>query len=284
MSAEKASLLHDEECSLPDDQSLDQRRRHRVACCSLDSAHQSLDHRGSHSLSFLFRGYLLVLHLLCFCLVVALFLTVSHISNLDLAMLDFDSRYPDWVPISYELLHENPLENPQSKFDGMPNEANTKAWDDLITPTFFSVSEAELQKTGESVNDSVRLAKGGYMAGLGVYHNIHCLRRLRLYLHAEYYYDSFTAANMDYLYGHLGHCIESLRRSIMCNADTSIYTFTWEDATLVRPGIWRPEPKSNQDRKCIKWETLENWVMERHIPLNPVLLKPGGEEEKILMV
>ncbi|KAK9780442.1 putative Tat pathway signal sequence [Seiridium cardinale] len=281
MSAEKASLLHDEECSLPDDQSLDQRR---VASFSLDSARQSLDHRGSHSLSFLFRGYLLVLHLLCFCLVVALFLTVSRTSNLDLAMLDFDSRYPDWVPISYELLHENPLENPQNKFDGMPNQANTKAWDDLITPTFFSVSEAELQKTGESVNDSVRLAKGGYMAGLGVYHNIHCLRRLRLYLHAEYYYDNFTAANMDYLYEHLGHCIESLCRSIMCNADTSIYTFTWEDATLVRPGIWRPESKSNQDRKCIKWESLEDWVMERHIPLNPVLLKPGGEEEKVLMV
>jgi hypothetical protein len=45
---------------------------------------------------------------------------------------DFNNRYPDWVPISYELRHENPLENPESKFAGMPNEANTKAWDDLI--------------------------------------------------------------------------------------------------------------------------------------------------------
>ncbi|KAI0896189.1 hypothetical protein F4806DRAFT_466488 [Annulohypoxylon nitens] len=70
----------------------------------------------------------------------------------------------------------------------------------------------------------------------------------------------------------------------MCNADTNIYTFTWTDAELVRPGIWRPRPKSNQDRKCVQWKPLEDWVMERRVPLNPILLKPNGEEEKILMV
>jgi len=141
----------------------------------------------------------------------------------------------------------------------------------------------DLQKTGESVNDSVRLAAGGYIAGLGVYHNIHCLRRLRIFLHSDYYYDKLSEANMEYLRGHLGHCIESLRRSILCNADTTLYTFTWEDAELVREGIYRPRPKSNQDRKCVRWGEVEDWVKERHVELNPVLLKPSGEEEKILM-
>lgn len=81
-----------------------------------------------------------------------------------------------------------------------------------------------------------------------------------------------------------GHCIESLRRSIMCNADTNAFSFTWEDAEFVRPGVWRPRPKSNQERKCVRWEAIQDWVMERHVPLNPVLLKPSGEEEKILMI
>ncbi|KAI0886414.1 uncharacterized protein GGS22DRAFT_128442 [Annulohypoxylon maeteangense] len=138
--------------------------------------------------------------------------------------------------------------------------------------------------TGESIDDSVLLADGGYLAGLGVYHNIHCLRRLRLFLHSNYYYGNLSETNMEYLRGHLGHCIESLRRSIMCNADTSIYTFTWTGAELVRPGVWRPSPKSNQDRKCVIWEPLENWVTERRVPLNPILLKPSGEEEEILMI
>ncbi|KAK3331274.1 hypothetical protein B0H66DRAFT_456316, partial [Apodospora peruviana] len=167
-------------------------------------------------------------------------------------------------------------------YAGLPNEANTKAWDDLIMPTFFSASLVDLRKTGESVNDSVRLAQGGYLAGLGVYHNIHCLRRLRIFLHSDYDYDNLTEANLKYFRGHLaniqspGHCIESLRRSVLCNADTTIYTFTWTDAKFVRPGVWRPESKSNQERKCVKWEAIEDWVNERRVPLNPVLLKPSG--------
>jgi len=82
----------------------------------------------------------------------------------------------------------------------------------------------------------------------------------------------------------IGHCIESLRRSILCNADTTVYTFTWTDAEFVRPGIWRPKPKTNQERKCVKWEAVEAWARERHVALNPVLLKSSGEEEKVLMI
>jgi hypothetical protein len=70
----------------------------------------------------------------------------------------------------------------------------------------------------------------------------------------------------------------------MCNADTNIFTFTWKDAKEVRPGIWRPNPKSDQERKCVQWEALEEWVMDRHVSLHPILLKPGGEEESVLMV
>lgn len=78
------------------------------------------------------------------------------------------------------------------------------SWPKYQIATFFSASQEDLEKTGESVNDSVPLADGGYIAGLGVYHNIHCLRRLRIFLHSDYYYDNLTEANLAYLRGHLG--------------------------------------------------------------------------------
>lgn len=59
------------------------------------------------------------------------------------------------------------------------------------------------------MNDSVPLADRGYMVGLSVYHNIHCLRRLRLFLHSDYYYENLTEVNMQYLRGHLGKNIVS---------------------------------------------------------------------------
>jgi hypothetical protein len=70
----------------------------------------------------------------------------------------------------------------------------------------------------------------------------------------------------------------------MCNADTNIFTFTWKDAEEVHPGVFRPNPKSNQEKKCVRWEAVEDWVMERHTDLQPILLKPDGEKERVLMV
>jgi hypothetical protein len=51
---------------------------------------------------------------------------------------DYDNRYPDWVPISYDLRAEYALETPESEFTGMPNKENTKAWDEIITRSFSS--------------------------------------------------------------------------------------------------------------------------------------------------
>jgi hypothetical protein len=41
--------------------------------------------------------------------------------------------------------------------------------------TFFAATEAELLRAGANVEESVKLAEGGYLASLGVYHEIHCL-------------------------------------------------------------------------------------------------------------
>jgi hypothetical protein len=46
--------------------------------------------------------------------------------------LGFDNRYPDWVPKTYELHEEYGAKDAESKYSGMPNDENTKAWDELI--------------------------------------------------------------------------------------------------------------------------------------------------------
>ncbi|KAF2812868.1 uncharacterized protein BDZ99DRAFT_555817 [Mytilinidion resinicola] len=197
--------------------------------------------------------------------------------------------------------HEYASDHSSSKYSGLPNDDNTQAWDDLIMrepsqrspseklfqkltqpkATFFNTSADELAQVGEEVDNSVRLADGGYIAGLGVYHDIHCLRRLRLFLHSDYYYPPLTEVNLRYLRKHLDHCIESLRKAVMCNVDTNIYTFTWDDTTAADH---RPNPKSNQMRKCTNWEAVEGWVTKRHVPLNPMLMRPSGVSDRIHMV
>ncbi|KAF2648991.1 hypothetical protein K491DRAFT_735839 [Lophiostoma macrostomum CBS 122681] len=180
----------------------------------------------------------------------------------------------------YELRKEYASDHAVSEYSGLPNENNTQGWNDLIKTTWFVASKEMLAMTGESIDNSVMLADGGYLAGLGVYHDIHCLRRLRLYLHADYYYEELTEANLKYLREHLGHCIEALRKPVMCTVDTSIYTFTWDNATERRPN-----PKSNQHRKCLNWESLQEWLSStgKKVPLNPMLVRPTGVKDRILM-
>lgn len=75
-----------------------------------------------------------------------------------------------------------------------------------------------------------------------------------------------------------GHCIEALRRSLMCSADTSLRTYRWEERNAVRP-----LPKSNAQRVCKNWGDIEGWVTDRHVPLTPTLMRPMGDEDTVLM-
>lgn len=59
---------------------------------------------------------------------------------------DYDNRYPDWVPVSYELQREDALDHIETEFSGMPNDANTKAWDDLITRGCSSLNDMVILK------------------------------------------------------------------------------------------------------------------------------------------
>jgi len=48
-----------------------------------------------------------------------------------------------------------------------------------LTALFFSASKGDMISAGESVEDSAELVEGGYLAALGVYHDLHCLVSIR---------------------------------------------------------------------------------------------------------
>jgi hypothetical protein len=72
------------------------------------------------------------------------------------------------------------------------------------------------------------------------------------------------------------HCIETLRISIMCQADLSLYTFTWRTAHDNRP-----KSKSDSKRQCVNWNDIEAWSMARRVSLWPRLIRKGGREDTI---
>lgn len=45
----------------------------------------------------------------------------------------------------------------------------------MILATFFRTTKEELERAGESFENIAELPEGGYVATLGVYHELHCV-------------------------------------------------------------------------------------------------------------
>lgn len=59
----------------------------------------------------------------------------------------------------------------------------------------------------------------------------------------------------------------------MCSGNTALYSFQWE-----RNDTRKPRTKTNSERICVNFETLEAWNLERGIGLAPVLIGPEWED------
>ncbi|KAK7182981.1 hypothetical protein DPSP01_010298 [Paraphaeosphaeria sporulosa] len=158
-----------------------------------------------------------------------------------------------------------------SDYQGGHTNATAAAWTALLQPFYFNASASELSNADVSPTNAVRVKQGGYLASLGVYHELHCLNQFRNFLYLSTSPTPLSAEQITYYGSHLDHCIEVLRLSSMCNADLSLYTFTWpreQSFTFL-------DAHSNTPRKCVDWGQVENWSMERKVELAPTVIKPG---------
>ncbi|KAK0672896.1 hypothetical protein QBC41DRAFT_267617 [Cercophora samala] len=150
-----------------------------------------------------------------------------------------------------------------SKFLGEPRPELDKAWHDLLDGTLIYFSEDELKKAGNAA--SISRKGGGYVGGLGVSHSLHCLKRIKQYLHPHYYYPTIATApsgNETWadLTSHVDHCLESLRQLVLCTADTNVYTLHWTDHSVLKPSVKVPQPNV-----CVDWKRLHGWMKGRGV-------------------
>ncbi|KAI1458556.1 hypothetical protein F4805DRAFT_117444 [Annulohypoxylon moriforme] len=175
-----------------------------------------------------------------------------------------------WSPVhtfvEYEINGQHPMDHHYTKFSGPPTPEQDEAWVALTKPLAFNTTLEELDKAGESLEDLARLKNGGYPASLGVYHQLHCLRQMRLYLYRDRYYPNLTDTQDSNLIAHIDHCMETLRLAIMCHGDTGVYSYSWGEST------YKPDPRSNSKSVCVKWSSIENWALANIVHAEDVLL------------
>lgn len=78
-----------------------------------------------------------------------------------------------------------------SPFTGSPGPESDRAWHDLLSNMSVRVSREELERGNQT---SVELPGGGYMAWLGVFHELHCV---------------VSTALGSFLYSHIHHSLSN---------------------------------------------------------------------------
>jgi hypothetical protein len=167
-----------------------------------------------------------------------------------------------------------------SKFQGEPNKQVDEAWERFtrhpmldgrsgrLGVPFSDISRLPKAADEEWLASVVKLDEDKYMANLEVFHTAHCLNMLRKMIYPEYY-KPYGAAER----GHLEHCVETIRQSLMCNSGTGLVTFHW-----VR-GIEEPYSDYNTYHQCRDPDAVLEWAIANAVPNAPQPIRRDGALE-----
>lgn len=112
-----------------------------------------------------------------------------------------------------------------------------------------------------------------YVVGLSVFHVLHCLSVLRRNIYPRHYNSSLIKPDgtVDWnRWHHVDHCLETVRRDILCHADTSATTWEWIEASQM---TIRPETK----HVCRNFDKISQWAYDRHVQGNQRTHVEGGK-------
>ncbi|KAJ5257195.1 hypothetical protein N7478_013299 [Penicillium angulare] len=167
---------------------------------------------------------------------------------------------PSTLPVT---IHNNP-------YAGKPRPELEESWHDMFRHTNIRVHKEDLDYYNVSSLLMTNLHGNGgyYVAQMGVFHELHCLKRIRHWIYRSHYLANFTDEQLIEEEAHIDHCIELMRETILCRGDPTLSSFRWVNPN--REG----DPHLTVDapgwHTCVNWEKLQVWNDEQAVdPFEP---------------
>ncbi|KAI8962776.1 hypothetical protein F5Y11DRAFT_347130 [Daldinia sp. FL1419] len=150
-----------------------------------------------------------------------------------------------------------------SIYAGPPRPESEVAWKALMEGSNVKFYPEEMPKLKEN---SLEMTDGsGSLVVLGVYHELHCIKRLRKWFYKEYYYPNQTDLEFQERFTHAEHCLELVRQTAICHGDVTPTLFKWLHNSEGR--AIEPTTKEGALHKCVKWDSISKWAISRRIDL-----------------
>jgi len=155
-------------------------------------------------------------------------------------------------------LVRNALPNGSQEWVGPPSPELDALWDHVVDAAGVDL----VGKEAAMVKGKTRQRPSGeYISGLDVFHQLHCLNKIRQAFYPNYYPDS-DGPVIAVL--HVDHCIDYIRQAIMCNSDMAFVRVVYS------PSANRWSPNFERAHTCRDFQKLLDWSLVR--------LHPGEEE------
>lgn len=129
-------------------------------------------------------------------------------------------------------------DSPQSEYQGWPNDEIDRLWNEYEKGGSFRIDRQTAERLPYPTEHlAVEGHEHDYVAGLAVFHQLHCLNMVRKALWPSRYNSSMLdpdgGVNYD-RWSHIDHCIEVVRRCITCHSDVAALTYDWvEESQMV---------------------------------------------------
>ncbi|KAF5005974.1 hypothetical protein FDECE_7619 [Fusarium decemcellulare] len=130
-----------------------------------------------------------------------------------------------------------------------------KAWTQLMDPYIVQITGKEAEGISRPTS-KISKDPDYYITSLDVYHQLHCLNDIRKMVR-DYNSTNGVLGRLQTM--HKFHCIDSLRQSLMCNADLSLIHWYWAD----HPG--KHFPNATTTHVCRKWSKIEEWAVSHRL-------------------
>lgn len=144
-------------------------------------------------------------------------------------------------------------------YAGKPRPELEAAWHKMFQHTNIRVHKEDLHYYNVTSLPMTNLhGNEGYFVGqMGVFHELHCLKRIRHWIYRSHYLTNFTNDQLVEEEAHIDHCVELMREAILCRGDTTLSVFRWIDPSHQGdPHLTVDAPGTHT---CVNWERLREW-------------------------
>ncbi|KAM3085717.1 hypothetical protein ACMFMG_002782 [Clarireedia jacksonii] len=163
------------------------------------------------------------------------------------------------------------VDNP---FTGSPRPELDAAYAKILEPMTTRITNEEHDHANLGTTTLALKDGSGYVGEMSVFHELHCIKRIRRHLNLDHYYPGLTGKDLERENVHADHCLEYWREAAMCRADATMATMFWRDAV--------PTSRAWSDHECVNWESFDKWARSRSLNMtDPSILNQTGRYDWI---